>query len=101
MLIPIQQLDEILTFQLTVARLGEKELMNWWNINAADERDGGDFLRRLVGPEMSPLAAGEILLTVCEEKEETQFEKAPNRDSIKSLFLPGYKSFLSRNYRAA
>ncbi len=42
-------LDSILLIQLTVARLGEKELLSWWNTDICYKLGGADFLKRLVG----------------------------------------------------
>jgi len=52
------EIDTILYIQLVIARLGEKELMNWWNTDIAYEMGGGDFLERLLGKTMAP--AGKV-----------------------------------------
>ncbi len=51
--------DKILYIQLIIARMGEKELRNWWNTDMAYEGGGGDFLQRLLGDTLAPLAAAE------------------------------------------
>ena len=56
-------LDKILYIQLTIARLGEKELMSWWNTDVVYKLGGADFLQRLVGEIIAPLAAGEASVT--------------------------------------
>jgi hypothetical protein len=40
-------IDKILHTQLIIARMGEKELMNWWNTDIAYKMGGADFLKRL------------------------------------------------------
>jgi hypothetical protein len=52
-------LDSILLLQVAVARLGETELMGWWDTDIAYKLGGAYFLQRLVGPRLAPLAAGE------------------------------------------
>lgn len=79
-------LDQILTLQLTVARLGEKDLMNWWNLDVAQELGGADFLNRLVGPTMAPLSIADALLTVASAKEGAIMNKMPTQ--VFSLFSP-------------
>lgn len=64
-------IDEILALQLTAARLGERELKGWWNSDIAHHLGGADFLTRLVGPVMAPLAAAEGLLEVGRLKDES------------------------------
>ncbi len=54
-------LDKIFYTQLVIARLGEKELMNWWNTDVAYKLGGAAFLRRLLGKTIAPLAAGELI----------------------------------------
>lgn len=79
-------LDQILTLQLTVARLGEKDLMHWWNLDVAQELGGADFLTRLVGATMAPLAVAEALMTVASAKERALLAKMPSQSH--SLFSP-------------
>ena len=40
--------DKIIHTQLIIARMGEKELMNWLNTDIAYELGGADFLKRLL-----------------------------------------------------
>lgn len=80
-------LDAILTLQLTVARLGEKDLMNWWNLDVAQELGGADFLTRLVGPTHAPLAVADALLTVAAAKEQALISKIPGQSAY-TLFFP-------------
>ncbi len=93
-------LDEILLLQLTVARLGEKELMNWWNTDIAYQHGGSDFLTRLVGAAFAPLAAGEGILLAARLKEEPLLAAARD-EALYSLFLPepGLRAALAERYR--
>lgn len=49
--------------------MGEKELMNWWNTDAAYKLGGAPFLQRLLGKTIAPLAAGEAVLEAARLKE--------------------------------
>ncbi|MEI8093584.1 MAG: BREX-6 system BrxE protein [Spirochaetales bacterium] len=93
-------LDEILLLQLTVARLGEKELMNWWNTDIAYQHGGYDFLTRLVGAAFAPLAAGEGILLAARLKEEPLLAAARD-EALCSLFLPepSLRTALAERYR--
>jgi hypothetical protein len=84
----IQNIDTILHCQLTVARMGEKELMNWWNTDIAYEVGGATFLQDLLGETMAPLAAGEGILEAARLKEASLFEELPSDQSYFSLFQP-------------
>ncbi len=64
-----KDLDKIFHIQLIIARLGEKELMNWWNTDAAYKLGGAAFLQRLLGKTIAPLAAGEAVLEAARLKE--------------------------------
>lgn len=92
-------LDSILAIQLTIARLGEKELMNWWNTDIAYTLGGADFLIRLCGPRMAPLAAGEAILLAASTVEETIMMTMPGK--AYSLFHPepALRTALSRRFR--
>jgi hypothetical protein len=93
-------LDAILLLQLTVARLGEKELMNWWNTDIVYKLGGADFLQRLVGPRMAPLSAGEAVLLAAQRKEEKIIATIPGHATY-SLFcpLPSVRAALSQRFR--
>jgi len=93
-------LDEILLLQLNVARLGEKELMNWWNTDIAYQHGGSDFLTRLVGAAFAPLAAGEGILLAARLEEEPLLASARD-EHLCSLFLPepALRTALAERYR--
>jgi len=86
----MEKLDQILFLQLVVARLGEKELLSWWNTDIAFKFGGADFLARLVGKESAPLAAAEGILTAARMKEDQLVANIPN-DDARSLFSPETK----------
>ena len=81
------EIDTILLLQLTVARLGEKELLAWWNTDICYKLGGADFLNRLVGPVLAPLAAGEAILMAASLKEEKLIKAISGADAF-SLFWP-------------
>jgi len=81
-------LDKILHTQLIIARLGEKELMNWWNTDIAFNLGGADFLKRLVGNTLAPLAAAEGILKAAQLKDSQLVEVMPNSDQVFTLFKP-------------
>lgn len=82
------EIDTILHNQLVIARLGEKELMNWWNTDIAYEMGGGDFLERLLGKTMAPLAAGEGILRAAFLRESQVIKDMPNNQNVYTLFKP-------------
>lgn len=81
-------IDKILYTQLIIARMGEKELMKWWNTDIAFNLGGADFLKRLLGDTLAPLAAGEGILKAAQLKDSQQIDKMPNSDEIFTLFNP-------------
>lgn len=81
-------INKILYTQLIIARLGEKELMNWWNTDIAYEMGGADFLGRLLGITMAPLAAGEGILRAAYLREMQIIKEMPNNDTVCTLFRP-------------
>jgi len=81
-------IDKILHTQLVIARMGEKELMNWWNTDIAFNLGGADFLKRLLGDTLAPLAAGEGILKAAQLKDSQQIDKMPNSDEVFTLFKP-------------
>lgn len=81
-------IDKVLYIQLIVARLGEKELMNWWNTDIAYQDGGADFLGRLLGKTMAPLSAGEGILRAAYLKEMQTINEMPNSDTVCTLFRP-------------
>jgi len=81
------EIDEILHLQLIVARLGERELLSWWNTDIAYKLGGADFLGRLLGKEMAPLAAAEGILAAARGKEEALVAAIPGAPCC-SLFCP-------------
>ncbi len=83
-----QDLDDILYYQLIIARLGEKELMNWWNTDIAFELGGSAFLNDLLGETMAPISAAEGLLEAARLKEQSLFKDIPSSVTPVSLFLP-------------
>ena len=89
----IHDIDTILHCQLTVARLGEKELMNWWNTDMAYEVGGATFLQDLLGETMAPLAAGEGILEAARLKEASLSEGIPQNQGsgTQTLFQPSPK----------
>jgi len=81
-------LDKIFYTQLVIARLGEKELMNWWNTDVAYKLGGAVFLRRLLGKTIAPLAAGEAILEAARLKESSLISEIPENKQVFSLFKP-------------
>ena len=81
-------LDKIFYTQLVIARLGEKELMNWWNTDVTYKLGGAAFLQRLLGKTIAPLAAGEALLEAARLKESSLISEIPDNRQIFSLFKP-------------
>lgn len=79
-------LDAILALQMLIARLGERELCAWWNVDLAYKLGGADFLARLTDAEMAPLAAGEGLLKAAGQKEDELLAALPA--GALSLFRP-------------
>jgi hypothetical protein len=71
-------IDQILYTQLIIARLGEKELKNWWNTDIAYETGGADFLKRLVGEKLAPLSAAEAILSAAFMKEHSVLSQIPS-----------------------
>jgi len=84
----LNDIDQILLYQLTVARLGEKELNNWWNTDMTYEVGGATFLQDLLGKTMAPLAAGEGILEAARLKDVSLLEALPQGVSHFSLFQP-------------
>ena len=80
-------LEPLMLLQLTVARLGEKELLGWWNTDIAYKLGGADFLNRLVGTKLAPLSAGEGVLLAARLKEEQLLAAIPG-ETVYSLFCP-------------
>ncbi len=81
-------LDKIFYTQLVIARLGEKELMNWWNTDVAYKLGGAAFLWRLLGKTIAPLAVGEALLEAARLKESSLISEIPENKQVFSLFKP-------------
>jgi hypothetical protein len=81
-------IDKILYTQLIIARMGERELMKWWNTDIAFNLGGADFLKRLLGDTLAPLAAGEGILKAAQLKDSQQIDKMPNSDEVFTLFNP-------------
>jgi hypothetical protein len=81
-------IDKILYTQLIIARMGEKELMNWWNTDIAYNLGGADFLKRLLGDTLAPLAAGEGILKAAQLKDSQHIANIPNSDEVFTLFNP-------------
>ena len=81
-------IDKILHTQLIIARMGEKELMNWWNTDMAYEMGGADFLKRLLGDILAPLSAGEGILKAAYLKESLLISEMPDNQKVYTLFRP-------------
>ena len=81
-------IDKILYTQLIIARMGEKELMNWWNTDMAYEMGGADFLKRLLGDTLAPLSAGEGILKAAHLKESQLINEMPDNQKVYTLFRP-------------
>ena len=81
-------IDKILYIQLIIARMGEKELMNWWNTDIAYEMGGADFLKRLLGDTLAPISAGEGILRAAYLKESQLINEMPDNQKVYSLFRP-------------
>ncbi|MBF0231921.1 MAG: BREX-6 system BrxE protein [Desulfamplus sp.] len=81
-------IDKILYTQLIIARMGEKELMNWWNTDIAYEMGGADFLKRLIGDTLAPLAAGEAILKAAYLKDSKLIDDMPDNQKVYTLFRP-------------
>jgi len=92
--------DEVLICQLAIARLGERELRGWWSTDIVHQLGGSDFLRRLVGDTLAPLAAGEGVLLAAKARE-TQLLGDMPVSGVHSLFLPepALGRALSQRYR--
>lgn len=80
-------IDRLLYLQLIVARLGEQELMGWWDIDIAHRLGGAGFLGRIAGEDMAPLAAGDGLRLAGRIREEPFLSKVPGVPAA-SFFLP-------------
>lgn len=81
-------IDKILHTQLIIARMGEKELMNWWNTDIAFNLGGADFLKRLLGDTLAPLSAGEGILKAAQLKDAQFIKDMPNSQEVFTLFKP-------------
>ena len=92
-------LDKIFYIQLVIARLGEKELMNWWNTDAVYKLGGAAFLQRLLGKTIAPLAAGEAILEAARLKESSLISEIPDNKQVFSLFKPEPKLYTALNER--
>lgn len=68
--------DKILELQVKIARAGESERLFWWRVDATDHLGGGDFFQRLVGQELSGVAAIEAVLAGAKLKEQNMLEEA-------------------------
>lgn len=87
--------DEILRIQLILARLGERELLSWWNTDIAYKLGGSDFIQRLhgrvvdreAGRLMSLLSVAEALLTAAGQLEEGLLAAIPDRDGLGAFSL--------------
>jgi len=79
---------KILYLQLVIARLGEKELMNWWNTDIVYEIGGADFLKRLLGDTIAPISAAEGVLKAAYLKESQIINQIPDNQKVYSLFCP-------------
>jgi hypothetical protein len=83
-----KDIEKIFYIQLVIARLGEKEIMNWWNTDVAYELGGAAFLQRLLGKTIAPLAAGEAILEAARLSDTALINEIPNNQVIFSLFKP-------------
>ena len=81
-------IDKILHIQLVIARIGEKELNNWWNTDIAFNLGGADFLKRLLGDTLAPLSAGEGILKAAQLKEAQFIKNMPDNQEVFTLFKP-------------
>jgi len=88
-------IDKILYLQLIISRMGEKELMNWWNTDIAFEMGGADFLKRLLGDTLAPIAAGEAILRAAYLKEKQLISKMPENENVCTLFCPEPQIFFA------
>lgn len=93
----IKDLDRILALQLTIARLGEKLLCNWWNVDIAYKFGGADFLHRLTGKVMATLAIGEGLLQAAAQREAGLLAGIP--EHVLTLFQPTAAVQVALHYR--
>ena len=84
-------IDKILYTQLIIARMGEKELMNWWNTDIAFNLGGADFLKRLLGDALAPLSAGEGILKAAQLKDSQFIKDIPNSQEVFTLFKPEHE----------
>ena len=92
-------IDKILYTQLIIARMGEKELMNWWNTDIGHKMGGADFLERLLGKVMAPLSAGEGILRAAYLKEMQTINEMPNNNKVGTLFRPEPAIGIEERYR--
>lgn len=83
----MESIDDILVLQLAVARLGERELQNWWNVDIGYKLGGAAFLEKISGAQMAVFAIGEGLLGSARLKEEEVVARIPGSSAF-SLFCP-------------
>lgn len=83
-----EELDYCIRAQISIARLGERELLNWWNTDIAFTYGGADFLKRLLGSTLAPLAAAEAVVLAARRKEEEILSSMPHPERVRSLFVP-------------
>lgn len=82
-----QILDAILALQLQIARTGESEQMNWWDMDATDIDGGGDFFQRLMG-DLGALAGAEAALAGAKAKELRLLAERNASEQNETLFNP-------------
>ena len=87
------ELDDLLTLQLSVAWAGEGKTeparLGWWATSLVDEYDGLDLMERLL-PETGKWAALEVVRLVARLADDDARSKASNPDAIRSIFHLGF-----------
>lgn len=88
-----EQLDELLTLQLSVAWAGEsidkKARLRWWSTMLVDELGGLDLMERLL-PKTGHWAALEVVRMVARAIDDEARQTASNPDAVRSIFHLGF-----------
>ena len=91
--IPDDELDQILTLQLTVAWAGEGACvpprLGWWKTDLIDPAGGGDLLARLL-PQTHAWASLEAVREAARRADARARAGTPDPDKLRTLFFLGF-----------
>ena len=84
-----EQLDDILSLQLTVGWAGETPRLGWWKSDFIDRDGGGDFVTRLL-PQTAAWASLQLAREAARRVDERARQRIAGGDGVWTLFHFGF-----------